>query len=336
MRKVKIALIGINRLSHGTHVLNSLKKQSDLFDLVGYVLPEGERKKFPEIMPQLDGLQELTLSEVLENPEIEAVAVETEEIYLTKYATLAARFGKHIHMEKPGGTSLSEFSELFAAVKEGGKTFHIGYMYRYNPFVCELLEQIKRGDLGKIISVEAQMNCRHLKENRAWLSQFPGGMMFFLGCHLVDLILQIQGMPERVIPLSRATETDGVTAQDFGMAVFTYANGVSFAKTCACETGGFTRRQLVVTGSLGTVELKPFETLIDGGQFTTETRYTDTTDWFDVGVTRNSPIHDRYDPMLASFAEMVRGEKSNPWSYDYEFALYRTILAACGKSEEDV
>ncbi len=335
MRKVKIALIGINRLSHGTHVLNSLKKQADVFDLVGYVLPEGEREKFPEVMPQLNGLREMTLDEVLENPEIEAVAVETEEIYLTKYATLAARSGKHIHMEKPGGTSRAAFAAMMDAVKKGGKIFHVGYMYRYNPCVEALLEDIRAGRLGDIISVEAQMNCRHLPENRAWLSQFPGGMMFFLGCHLVDLILQIQGMPDRVTALNRATKTDGVEAFDFGMAVFEYQNGVSFAKTCASEVGGFTRRQLVVTGSRGTVELKPFETLTEGGQFTTETRYTDIDDWFDMGVTKDSPIHDRYDPMLASFAAMVRGEKQNPWSYEYELALYKTILAACGKTEEE-
>lgn len=329
MRKVKIALIGINRLSHGPHVTTSLKKQSDRFDFVGYVLPENEREKFPENVKLLDGIPELTLEQVLQDPSIEAVAVETEEIHLTKYATLAAEHGKHIHMEKPGGVSLPEFQRLIDAVKRSGKVFHLGYMYRYNPSVAELMEQIKRGDLGEIISVEAQMNCRHAPENRQWLSNFPGGMMFFLGCHLVDLILQIQGMPDRVIPLNRATKTDGVTATDFGMAVFEYPNGVSFAKTCACEVGGFSRRQLVVTGSRGTVELKPFETLVDDGQFTTKTDYFGIDDWFDTGVTADSPIHDRYDPMLASFADMVLGLKENPWSYDYELALYKTLLACC-------
>ena len=34
--------------------------------------------------------------------------------------------------------------------------------------------------------------------------------------------------------------------------------------------------------------------------------------------------------MLAAFAAMVRGEKQNPWSYEYEWKLYRTVLAACG------
>jgi glycosyltransferase EpsD len=84
-------------------------------------------------------------------------------------------------------------------------------------------------------------------------------MMFFLGCHLVDLIYQIQGRPKNVIPLNKTTGIDGAVGKDFGMAVLDYGNGVSFAKASACEVGGYLRRQLVVSGSKGTVELKPFE-----------------------------------------------------------------------------
>ena len=71
-------------------------------------------------------------------------------------------------------------------------------------------------------------------------------------------------MPQEVIPLSQPIGTDGVDADDFGMAVFKYKNGVSFVKSTAVEIGGFERRQLVVCGTKGTVELKPFEWL--GGE----------------------------------------------------------------------
>ncbi len=46
-----------------------------------------------------EGYQRMTVEEILNNPEIEAVAIETEEIYLTKYVQMAAEHGKHIHME---------------------------------------------------------------------------------------------------------------------------------------------------------------------------------------------------------------------------------------------
>ena len=78
-------------------------------------------------------------------------------------------------------------------------------MYRYNPYIKELKEQVKCGELGDIISVEAQMSCIHPASTRQWLDTFSGGMMFYLGCHLVDLILSIQGKPKRVIPLNKCS-----------------------------------------------------------------------------------------------------------------------------------
>ena len=139
-------------------------------------------------------------------------------------------------------------------------------------------------------------------------------------------------MPDEILPFNRCSGVEGVTSTDFGMALFTYPNGISFAKTSAVEIGGFARRQLVVSGTKGTVELKPLEMLASGGQFTTSTEYTDLS-WTNRGVSCNSAIHDRYDSMMASFAAMVRGEKENPWDYDYELQLYRCVLRACGYPE---
>ena len=237
MKKIKIAQIGTSRNSHGSLIFESLKKNSDIFEIVGYHLPENEREKFPEKISCFEGFTELTLDEILNNPEIEAVTVETEEIYLTKYAQMVADSKKHMHMEKPGGVNLADFEKLIETVKKNNTVFHTGYMYRYNPFIMELKEQIKNGELGDIISVEAQMNCIHSLETRQWLENFPGGMMFFLGCHLVDIIYSIKGMPKKIIPLNKCSGVEGVTAKDFGMVVFEYENGIGWYDIDGNPTG---------------------------------------------------------------------------------------------------
>ena len=331
MKKIKVAQIGTSKNSHGSAVFPTLKSNSDIFEVVGYHFPENEREKFPDQMSQFEGSRELTLSEILENPEIEAVSVETEEIYLTKYAQMAANHKKHMHMEKPGGVELSDFERLIETVKKNKTVFHTGYMYRYNPYIMELKEQIKNGELGDIISIEAQMNCIHPENVRQWLENFPGGMMFFLGCHLVDLIFSIQGKPERIIPLNKCSGVDGVTAEDFGMAVFEYKNGVSFAKTSAVELGGFERRQLVVTGSKKTVELRPLEWYVEDGNLITDRYSRDNQKWTIPTEKETCAPFGRYTAMIRSFGEMVMGKKENPWSYDYELELYKTVLKACGK-----
>ena len=135
MKRIRIAQIGTSQYSHGNSIWQSLLKQSDLFEVVGYALPENEKEKFPAQAKAFEGYREMTVEEILSDPTVEAVAVETEEIYLTKYALLVAKAGKHLHMEKPGGTDLASFRELIATLKEKKLAFTTGYMYRHNPKV---------------------------------------------------------------------------------------------------------------------------------------------------------------------------------------------------------
>lgn len=333
MEKVKIAFIGFNKYSHAAPVWETVVRQSDIYEIAGYVLPENEREKFPGYVKLLDGYPELTLEQVWADESITAVLIDTEEIYLTKYALLAAEHGKHIHMEKPGGIEPADFEKLVSIVKANKTVFHVAYMYRYNPYIMDLLARVRAGELGEIVSVEAQMNGIHPDEQREWLNVFPGGMMFFLGCHLIDLILLFQGTPEKVIPLNTRTGKSGIQSEDFGMAVLQYKNGVSFARTNDVEYGGFDRRQLVVIGTKKTVELKPLEMFVgEAGTrlFTGRTEYSDKF-WGDRGTYTESPAYDRYELMMESFAKMVRGEMENPYTYDYELEVYRTLMQACGR-----
>ena len=223
MKKVKIAQIGTNGYSHGNNIWNSLRKQSDLFEIVGYALPENEREQIPNRTKDFDDYREMTVEEILNDPEIEAVAIETEEIHLTKYAIMAARAGKHIHMEKPGGVDLAQFKELIDLVRAKNLTFTIGYMYRFNPKIREAIEKIKNGDIGEVYSVEAHMNCNNPVEIRNWLAHFPGGMMFYLGRLSSTVNLRDFFLPFANKTFSRSVGSD----DDSRMISFVILSGVS-------------------------------------------------------------------------------------------------------------
>jgi predicted dehydrogenase len=209
-------------------------------------------------------------------------------------------------------------------------------MYRYNPAVKYAMELAKSGKLGDIYAVEAHMDCLHPKKKREWLGQYKGGMMFFLGCHLVDLIIQFKGFPDKVIPMNCATGIDGVDSEDYGFALFQYKDGVSFAKTCAAEVNGFERRQLVICGSKGTVEIKPLEKYPVQhpnramNSYIHVTYIEDAVSWNDCGKDITFESFDRYDAMMQDFAKQVRGEKEANYSYDYELELFRHVLKASG------
>lgn len=327
MKKIRIAQIGTGHL-HAGACFKTLRNRPDLFEIVGIAEPVPERVCRLTERAVYHDIPVYTAEEILAMEDLDAVTIETDEVYLTKYALAAAERGLHVHMDKPGGIELADFEKLIATAKKNKTIVHLGYMYRYNPYVQQILEEVKRGDFGEIFCVEAQMSGHVSTDLRQWMKTFPGGMMFFLGCHLIDLLLLLRGQPDEIIPFNRVTGHDGLDTTDYGMVVFSYPNGISFAKSNASEIGGFTRRQLVVCGTKKTVELKPFETLVEGGQVTDKVEYL-TEAWFEKGEPSQTPVFDRYDAMMESFAKMAAGEKENPFTLDYELELYRTILKCC-------
>lgn len=328
MRKIRIAQVGTNH-PHAQFATATILRSSD-FDLVGYAEPCPERTH-PEAK-RLDeapyaGLRRYTVEELLEMDDLDAVAIECAEVDSTKYAQMFAQKGVHIYLDKPGSHGVASFEKLVNTCREKGVLLRMGYMYRYNPLVRKALELVKEGKLGEIYSVEAQMS-HHYPENLSrWVGQHKGGMMYYLGCHDVDLVLQFMGgLPDEVIPLNCSTGEYGLKGENYGFAVLKYKNGVSFVKSTCAEHNGFDRRQLVVCGSLGSIEIKPFESFFDAatlkskGVFTFDGRST---------VIESEPI-DRYGAMFGDLANCIRGVSENEYSYEYELDLFKTLMKCCG------
>lgn len=339
MKKIKIAMIGAGH-DHAVATFETLRVMKDTFDFVGYaIVPEDEKNfatySYETIKEKYADIPQLTVEEILDFPGLDAVCIESEDSALTKYAIMAAKKGLHIHMDKPGGVDDAEFDTLIDLVKEKQRVFHLGYMYRYNPAVIKLKEDIAAGKLGEIYSVEAHMSGLHKPEKREWLANYPGGMLYFLGCHLVDLVYSIMGEPEEIIPLNASSGADGIHVYDIGMAAYRYKNGISFVKSTDVEYGGFDRRQLVVCGTKGTVELKPFEHFCEEipGVIcpqNTFVREAFSEEWSGNDNCYATETFSRYEVMWRAFASYINGEKENPFSYEYERGLHKLLLKSCG------
>ena len=331
MRKIRIAQIGINLNSHGGEVFETLKSLPDVFEVVGYTLVENEREECAHKLKVFDGYKELTLDEILNDPTIEAVTVETDEIHLTKYTMMAVEHGKHVHMEKPGSQSVEDFEKLIDAVKKGGKAFSTGYMYRFNPFIVDAIERAKSGNLGKVFHVDAQMSVLHDMPLRAWQKTFKGGMAFYLGCHLIDLVVLLLGKPTKIIPLNRPADSLENDAEDFCMIVMEFASGaIATIKTCGAEVGGHPRRRLAVCGTKTTIDICPLEYFEEGVVYPDmkcdKMEYTGRAN----GTKSTTPVFHRYRDMLLAFGEFARGERENPFTPDYELELYKIVMQCCG------
>ncbi len=209
-------------------------------------------------------------------------------------------------------------------------------MFRYNPAILRALEIAKSGELGKLISVEAQMSQCYHGDMLQMLEKQPGGMMFYLGCHLADVVYSFMGEPLEVLPFNTASGLENPNAKDFGLALLKYEHGYSMIKTVACEVSGDARRQLVVSGTKGTIEIKPIEcptekagTVCPNKIFMSITKTGHSSDFENRAEIIDFQIFGRYDDMMIDFAKIVAGEKKNEFDYERELAVYRLITEIC-------
>ena len=84
------------------------------------------------------------------------------------------------------------------AAANRGLLVQMGYMYRYNPAVVLLREFLKQGWLGDVFEIHTVMSKVIGPAGRRALAEYDGGMMFELGCHILDLVIGVLGKPQEV------------------------------------------------------------------------------------------------------------------------------------------
>ena len=321
--------------------MEALRNQPDLFDVLGFVEDDpqwlAERGGFREYR----GLARYTLDEALALPGLEAVAVETDGAWLVPTALRCAERGLHIHMDKPGGQDFSAFRRLLAICEEKSLAFQQAYVYRYNPAIRFMLDAVKNGWLGEIFEIHAVMS-RYDGDNpryRKWLSQFRGGAFYIFAGYLIDLVISMLGEPEKVTPFLKQTRHDGLI--DSGLAVLEYPVATATVRVSVEEVDGMKHRRFIVCGTNGTAELCPIEapgnlyhtcpltvrlTLRNGNP-----QYGPGTHAVDCG-----PLGSRYERQTEEFYRIVCGEARNPYPYQHEYLVHKTLLKACGFEEDEL
>ena len=338
MKPVKIAQIGIGH-NHASATMDALRKFPQHFEVVGVAEDDPKWLERRRGLKSYEGLSFKSEAELLATPGLEAVCVEKDVPDIEAAALRCARLGLHVRMDKPGGEDYAAFRELVETQRKGGRAFQMAYMYRYNPAIRQCLDMARSGRLGDIFEIDCQMSTVHSDEYCRWLSNFKGGDMYIFGSHLVDLVVYMMGEPDRVVPLGMNSFPEVARCVDNGLAVLQYPRATCTVRTTSMEANGYYRRQLVVCGTKGTVEIKPMERPtkmsvawsrpFSTGSFS-QAGWEDAREWIDV-----PDFGGRYDAQLIDFARIVRGEIENPFGYEHELAVERTLLRACGVAFEE-
>lgn len=334
MDRIRIAQIGITH-EHANGKMYSLRKLPEVFDIVGYV-DDREFSKSPrfgnDFVKPYEGLRKLTLDEAFNTPGLQAVTVEVPNNDLVPVALRCMERNLAMHMDKPGGEDLALYRKLLDGCKERNLPFQMGFMFRGNPAFQFCIAAIRRKLIGEVFELEADMNhCYGGEAYQEYIGRFPGGIMYNLGCHLIDFIVAALGRPENVTPFLKSAPGYPASVRNNCMAVLEYPHAIATLRSCSKDTADTGGRRMKIVGTSGSITFTPLERF-DGKAVELSLNLAAAAGEFPAGkhTLRFPPQTDRYEAQLLELARIIRGEIENPYSYEHDYLVHEVTLAAAG------
>jgi predicted dehydrogenase len=204
--KIKIGQIGVCH-EHAAAKINALRRLADVYEIVGVVNDQKTRAaRFAgDDLRPYEGLAWMSEEQLLGFPGLRAVFIETPNGDLVPTAIRCMKRNLPMHMEKPGGEDLDLFRQLLDGCRQRNLPFQMGYMFRNNRAVQFCRKAIRDHWLGGVLEIQADRSHNYGGEAyQTYLSNFRGGIMFNLGCHLIDFIIPLLGRPENVTPFLKS------------------------------------------------------------------------------------------------------------------------------------
>lgn len=325
-KKIRVGQIGLGH-SHGEGKMSAVRKFPDLFEVIGYAEPDEEWIEKRKNLQAYADLPRLSVEELI--AACDAILIESEVPKLTKYATMCVQAGKHIHMDKPVYGSVTEFEELLEIARHQNLVVQMGYMYRYNPAVVQCMDMIKNQKLGEIFSIHGEISTQDYPDTKRKYAKYPAGPLYIMGSHLIDLIVYILGEPDQVKGFLKSTGLDGICFADNNLAVLEYEKALATVRVSSVEVNGWGRRQLVVSGSRGTVEIKPMENETTMTYSDVEIAVKHYEDMKKSIPVVDIPKNERYDEMMRAFYRYIIGAEDNPFSYEHDLLVHKVITEIC-------
>ncbi len=157
---------------------------------------ERNTKKAAQFYPNLKSYD--TLEEVINNPELELIVVNTPNFTHFELAKAALLAGKHVLIEKPIAATTAEAQELFDLGRQVNREVLVYQNRRWDSDVMSVKQVLDTGELGKIVEVHFRYDRWRPEIGPKTFKETPmpaSGLLYDLGPHLLDQAITLFGKP---------------------------------------------------------------------------------------------------------------------------------------------
>ena len=193
--------------------------------------------------------------DVINDPDIDVIVV-TTAWDKHKDATIAAlKAGKHVFLEKPITSTLSDGEELIATSKNCEGLFFVGHICRFNPRYQATQRAVASGEIGQIISIKTHRNLPAPMTEK-FIDQT--GPITSDAIHDIDLILWLTGDSAGEV-FAQTRSIRNFKNPDIAQILFKLSSGVLASLEVNWHMPASTPYEvdeyLKVVGTLGSVEV---------------------------------------------------------------------------------
>lgn len=192
---MNIAIIGAGLI--GRKRVRALPKDARLYNICD--VDQARGKQFAQ---DFNCLYERNWKKVIADSRIQALIISTTNNWLAPIATAAIDSGKHVLIEKPGATGISELKTVITAHKKNPVVAMIGYNHRYHPALLKAKDIVESKKFGDVLFIRARYGhggrLGYEKEWRFQKNISGGGELMDQGSHLIDLVNYFCGKMENV------------------------------------------------------------------------------------------------------------------------------------------
>ena len=255
-------------LDHG-HIYGQVNGLRDAGATVKSVFdPDPARlRKFCETYPEVRVLE--SFDDMLADPEVKLVCAAAIPSERARIGLQVLAAGKDYFTDKSPFTTLSQLTEVRAAVDRTGRKYAVYYAERlHNDAAWRAGELIEQGAVGRVLQVLNLAPHRLAKDTRPdWFfdKRSYGGILTDIGSHQVEQFLTYAGCQSAAINFARVanfSHPDTPGLEDFGEMSMTGDNGASFYTRVDWYTPDGLRTwgdgRTFILGTEGTIELRKY------------------------------------------------------------------------------
>lgn len=181
-------------------------------------------------------------SALLGRDDIDTVYIATPADTHTSIALEALDAGKHVLVEKPIATSASDVELLFARAAAAERFLMEAMWMRFNPLHVELVDRIRRGELGAVRSVRGSFGTPFFPRPGKERPEDGGSILRDRGIYPVTLAHWLLGEPDAVHAygvISDGVDLAGHATLEHGSGAFAQLawSGVEFLDLSAAVSG---------------------------------------------------------------------------------------------------